>query len=406
MATATVTGTVTGPDDAPSPDAVIVAELYARTTGPGVGFVRATTSEVAMTVKTRSSDGSVTAIGTWELELVPNVDIDTPAGSLWRIVYAHRLNQWGPTYVFIDVPAEGGWIGDLLTDLPDFSTTLSGDVTGRPNATTVVGLQGQPVSTDDPATGDALVWSGTAWEPDPAPAAGLAAETAARIAADLTLVPLTQKGAPGGVAELDGSGLVPVDQLPPIAISGQTFDVASEAAMLALAANPGDTAIRSDMDPDGFFVLRALPASTLANWFQLLSPGTVLSVDGRTGTVSLSDRYDPLGSYNLAPAVFSKAGTVAVATGKARYPITSARTLESVNAVVDTAPTDADLILNLLLNGVVIVTLTIADGTNAVTTSGLGAALDPGDYLTLDVVQVGDTIAGWDLTVTSEFAAA
>ncbi len=233
--------------------------------------------------------------------------------------------------------------------------------------------------------------------------AGDLTEAAARIAADALLIPLTQKGVPDGVATLDGSGLVPTAQLPPVSISGQTFDVASEAEMLALAANPGDTAIRSDLDPDGFFVLRALPASTLANWFQVLAPGSVLSVDGRTGTVSLSDRYDPIGQYQHAPAVFSKAGTLVEAVGKARWPVPVDLTISEVRAVVDTAPLGADLILQLRVvhsdTSVEVVTLTIAQATFSAGVASVGIALAVGDYLNLDIIQVGTEIAGWDLTV-------
>lgn len=229
--------------------------------------------------------------------------------------------------------------------------------------------------------------------------ADVAAETAARIAADALKIPLTQKGSANGVATLDSAGLVAASELPPLTLTlGATFAANSEAEMLALPAVSGDACIRTDLDPDGFFVLVTLPPSSLSNWQQILSPGTVLSVDGRTGTVSLSDRYDSIGAYNRSPVRFGKAGTVAVVPGKSVEPVTDVETISSVMAYCATAPTGADMVLQLMKNGVAVVSLTIVDGTNGVT---VNASVDcvPGDVLTLDVVQVGSTVAGWDLTV-------
>ena len=99
----------------------------------------------------------------------------------------------------------------------------------------------------------------------------------------------SQKGIANGLAELDGNGLVPTHHLPALAIS-ETFVVASQAAMLALTAQVGDVAVRTDVNKS--FILTATPASTLANWQELLTPtDAVLSVDGSTGAVSLSGTY-------------------------------------------------------------------------------------------------------------------
>ena len=106
----------------------------------------------------------------------------------------------------------------------------------------------------------------------------------------VTLKYLTdQKGAANGIASLDGSGLIPTSQLPALAIS-ETSVVASQAAMLALTAQVGDVAVRTDVNKS--FILTASPASTLGNWQELLTPtDAVLSVDGNTGAVSLSGTY-------------------------------------------------------------------------------------------------------------------
>lgn len=98
-----------------------------------------------------------------------------------------------------------------------------------------------------------------------------------------------QKGVANGIAELDGNGLVPTHHLPALAIS-ETSVVASQAAMLALTAQVGDIAVRTDLNKS--FILTATPASTLGNWQELLTPtDAVLSVDGGTGAISLSGVY-------------------------------------------------------------------------------------------------------------------
>ena len=94
-----------------------------------------------------------------------------------------------------------------------------------------------------------------------------------------------QKGAVNGVASLDGTGKVPTSQLPAMLVNS-TYVVADQAAMLALSANQGDVAVRSDVSET--YVLSATPASTLSNWVKLLTPtAPVLSVNGQTGAVSL-----------------------------------------------------------------------------------------------------------------------
>ena len=99
----------------------------------------------------------------------------------------------------------------------------------------------------------------------------------------------SQKGVANGLAELDGSGLVPTHHLPALAIT-TTQVVNSQANMLALTAQVGDVAVRTDVNKS--FILTATPASTLANWQELLSPtDAVLSVDGSTGAIDLSGTY-------------------------------------------------------------------------------------------------------------------
>ena len=117
---------------------------------------------------------------------------------------------------------------------------------------------------------------------------GLADPTNAQDAVTLNYI-TNQLGVANGIAPLDGTGKVPIDHLPALAIS-ETFVVNSQSAMLALTAQTGDIAVRTDVNKS--FILTATPASTLGNWQELLTPtDSVLSVDGLTGAVDLSGTY-------------------------------------------------------------------------------------------------------------------
>jgi hypothetical protein len=96
-----------------------------------------------------------------------------------------------------------------------------------------------------------------------------------------------QKGVANGVATLNASGIIPSSQLPPVTVSSTTV-VGSDAAMTALSnATVGSIAVRTDVSKN--YVLSALPASTLGNWIELLTPAApVQAVNGYTGSVNLS----------------------------------------------------------------------------------------------------------------------
>lgn len=88
-------------------------------------------------------------------------------------------------------------------------------------------------------------------------------------AGDVGAIPAAEKGAALGVATLDAGSKIPLAQLPAAAIT-DTFVVNTEVAMLALAAEVGDVAIRPDIASS--FILQAEPASVLGNWQQIITP--------------------------------------------------------------------------------------------------------------------------------------
>lgn len=92
--------------------------------------------------------------------------------------------------------------------------------------------------------------------------------------------------AANGIATLDSTGKLNVNQVPAIAIS-DTFVIASDAAMLALVAQTGDVAIRTDLNKS--YILKGSVATVLANWQELMTPlSAVQSVNGKGGVVTLT----------------------------------------------------------------------------------------------------------------------
>lgn len=108
---------------------------------------------------------------------------------------------------------------------------------------------------------------------------GTADATAAKTALGLAAV------ATSGSASDITTGTLPTSVLPPLAIN-DIFTVVSQAEMLALTAQRGDVAVRSDVNRT--YILAAEPASTLANWTQINGASDVTSVSGRTGAVTLT----------------------------------------------------------------------------------------------------------------------
>jgi hypothetical protein len=233
-------------------------------------------------------------------------------------------------------------------------------------------------------------------------------------------------GAADGIASLDAGGKVPASELPDIAIS-DTSVVVSEAAMLALTAEVGDIAVRTDVNKT--FILKTAGASTLANWQELLTPtDAVTSVDGQTGVVDLSGNYvnvtgDTM-SGNLAmgtnkitglgtPTVSTDAATkdyvdtAAIAPSNLTGVITSVGPATSIASqtgtgstfVVNTSPTLVTPVLGVAtatsINGTTIpstATLVTTADTTLLVPSQTG---ESGKYLTTD-----GTVSSWD-TVSS-----
>ena len=92
--------------------------------------------------------------------------------------------------------------------------------------------------------------------------------------------------ASGNIPVLGADGKLDTSVIPAIALS-DIFTVENETEMLALEAQTGDVAIRTDENKT--YILSAEPASEQSNWRQLLTPAApVQSVNGKTGIVTLT----------------------------------------------------------------------------------------------------------------------
>lgn len=110
-----------------------------------------------------------------------------------------------------------------------------------------------------------------------------------------TVTGLAAVATSGNAADLTGQ--LGTSQLPPLAIN-ETFVVVSQAAMLALAAQRGDVAVRTDFAPARLYILVTDAPGTLGDWREMTAAGSVVSVAGKSGAVVLAKADVGLGSVD------------------------------------------------------------------------------------------------------------
>lgn len=142
-------------------------------------------------------------------------------------------------------------------------------------------------------------------------------------------------GAVNGLASLGADGKLSTAQLPALAIT-DTYPVASQAAMLALTAERGDVAIRSDTGVT--YILKQEPANVLANWLQLTTPTDgVLSFNGRAGTVvpAAGDyTFAMLGSKPTTLAGYGITDAAAASDLSGKAPVVHTHAVEDVDGLL------------------------------------------------------------------------
>ncbi|MBD8496650.1 DUF2793 domain-containing protein, partial [Pseudomonas syringae] len=184
------------------------------------------------------------------------------------VLYGRRTTTW------LSVAGSGGAAWGSITGTLSAQTDLANALTGKVNA-----VAGKQLSTEDFTSAEKTKLSGiangaTANDTD-ANLKNRANHTGVQAISTVTdlqttldaKIPLTQRGAASGVATLDAAGKIPTSQLPPLAVN-EVFTVASQAAMLALTAERGDVAIRTDQAGRAYILSADVPG-TLANWISL-----------------------------------------------------------------------------------------------------------------------------------------
>lgn len=136
-----------------------------------------------------------------------------------------------------------------------------------------------------------------------------------------------------GLATLDATGKIPVSQLPPQA-TVDTFVVGSEAAMLAVAAQQGDIAVRTDLLKT--FVLTNNSPGVLASWQEMLNATTapVVSVNGMVGAVTIPDYVLPVATATVLGGVKQGTNVTIDAAGVISVPSGAGYALPTASATV------------------------------------------------------------------------
>ena len=134
------------------------------------------------------------------------------------------------------------------------------------------------------------------------------------------------------------------------------------------------------------------------------------------GSISITGTGTSLNPYDLSvgvalPLPYTVQGLLSTQTGVVRMYFSQPATITNVIAGVGTAPVGDAIIVDVNKNGTSMFTSgnrpTIAAGTNSSIENppdvSANASVDIGDYITVDIDQVGSSVAGNNLVVTVEY---
>jgi hypothetical protein len=150
----------------------------------------------------------------------------------------------------------------------------------------------------------------------------------------------------------------------------------------------------------------ALPASTTISAF---GATLVDDADAAAARTTIGAAATAHSHTSLKERDYSVEGTLIVSTGVLRLPFKRAATITNVMATVGTAPTGAAILIDVHKNGTTIFTggtnrpQIAISGNEDLTAVPAVTAISAGEYLTVDIDQIGSTIAGADLVVTIEY---
>lgn len=150
-------------------------------------------------------------------------------------------------------------------------------------------------------------------------------------------------------------------------------------------------------------VTGGISSSAISGSLTKLTDGSSYLIAGSNITITSASN----GSVTIAasagaeyiPAQFFVEGTIPVFNGTQRSYVYKACAITSMMISVGTAATGSAINVRINKNGSSLITGSLATGSNYNKVTGLSASLVEGDYLTLDVTQVGSTYPGYDLTI-------
>lgn len=212
------------------------------------------------------------------------------------------------------------------------------------------------------------------------------------------------------VATLDEGGKLSFNQIPSITISN-TFIVATLTEMTALVAEVGDIAIVTEENIS--YILSSSDPTVLEDWKAIVGAnGAVLSVDGETGAVDLTQSYVPQSRtisttsplsgggtlttnqvLSIQDATTSQKGAVQLTESVSSSSMTTAATPNSVKTVYDIAsaavPQTRTITTNTPLTG------------GGSLTGNLTLGVNPAGIGTIGVVQLTDSISSTSTTTAA-----
>lgn len=225
----------------------------------------------------------------------------------------------------------------------------------------------------------------------------------------------TPAGGGGAVDSVNGAtGVVVLDQ--DDVLDGTTYKQYSATEKTKLAgvatsatANSADATLLARANHTGTQSADTLTDGTTNKAF-LATERTKLSGIATSATANQSDATTnaAIAAAAVKDAVFSQGGTLTTGTGVFRLYNRSGvtRTISTVTAAVGTQPTGASILVDVNISGTTIFTTQSNRPTIAVSTnedqSGTPdvTAWTSGSYLTIDIDQIGSTVAGANLVVT------
>jgi hypothetical protein len=201
-----------------------------------------------------------------------------------------------------------------------------------------------------------------------------------------------------GYAGLDSSGKLNPAQLPNLAIT-DTFVVVSQAAMLALTAQTGDVAVRTDQNKS--YILAGSDPTALADWQELLTPTTgVTTVFGRSGAVTAQNNdytFAQIGSKPTTLLGYGITDAQPLSSNLTVYAgIAPSANVQTLLGAADFAAFKASLSLNLVENTAL---STWAGSVNITTVGAVTATSYTGPSLTA-ANGTGSNGNGTDLTIS------